>query len=97
MSPEEQNEQIRDVVTDWINKQGHERCWYYPDLFKKIVDILELKVPESPSRKEFEKGCQKFQDQEFGSKKDNHFTIDVILIVVIVIQTLFLGYIMLWM
>lgn len=70
MSAEEQNQKIKNVVEEWINKQGHERCWYYPDLFKKIVDILEINIPEPqlPSRQEFETGCKKYQTQEFGEK-----------------------------
>lgn len=99
MTAEEQNQQIKDVVQDWLDKQGHERCWYYPDLFKKIMDILEIKVPEPqlPPRQEFEEGCRRFQNQEYGTRKDKITKTDVILGLVILAQALFLGYIVFFM
>jgi len=62
-------EQIRQVILEWDGKTGHDRCWYYPDLFKKIADILDIKLtqtPALPSRGEFEDGCRQYQDEEFG-------------------------------
>ena len=60
---------IKNCVKQWINKQGHDRCWYYPDIFREISSILEIHPVNSdlPPRKEFELGCKKYQDEEYGS------------------------------
>jgi hypothetical protein len=63
-------EAVKTLIQTWLDKQGHERCWYYPDLFLKLAAILDLKPkypPTLPSRDEFEKGCKRYQDQEFGT------------------------------
>ena len=48
MNDTEKLTQIRSVVQEWANKQGHDRCWYYPDLFRQIAAILELELPKTP-------------------------------------------------
>lgn len=109
MTPEEQNQQIKDVVQDWLDKQGHERCWYYPDLFKKIVDIMEIKIsePQLPPRQEFEEGCKRFQNQEYGKTNSvwkegiileiKLTKVDAVMGLVILVQALILGYIIFFM
>ena len=65
---------IKNLVEDWIGKQGHDSCWYYPDIFKSICNELgiEWKEPILPSRQEFERGCCKFQDELFGVQKKKY-------------------------
>ncbi len=55
---------VRDLVEEWIEKQGHDKCWYRPDIFKKIADILELECPDQPlpTREEFEDGCREYRE-----------------------------------
>lgn len=58
----------REVLKEWVSKQGHDRCWYYPDLFNQLCKILCVDAPihlNRPSRKEFEFGCERFQDEEY--------------------------------
>lgn len=58
----------REVTQKWVDKQGHDRCWYYPELFKRLVNIFQIrptKNPDLPSRPEFEAGCRRFQDEEY--------------------------------
>ena len=68
MSDSEKLEQIRQVILEWDGKKGHDRCWYYPDLFHRIANIAGVELTPKPdiSRQEFEAGCTHFQNQEFG-------------------------------
>jgi len=66
---QEQTE-VRQITQEWLNQQGHNRCWYYPELFAKLAETLGLQItvdPALPPRPEFEEGCRKFQNEEFGS------------------------------
>lgn len=60
--------QVKDVIKEWNNKTGHDRCWYYPELLKKIAEIVEEPIVTSHqiSRKEFEEGCKRYQDEQYG-------------------------------
>jgi hypothetical protein len=51
-----------------VDKQGHERCWYYPDLFRRLATLFEVVPtvePQLPPRPEFELGCRRYQDEEY--------------------------------
>ena len=61
-------DEVREVLQSWVDKQGHDRCWYYPDLFNKLCKILKVKPtkkPSLPSLEEFKKGCCKYQSEEY--------------------------------
>lgn len=69
MSDSEKLEQIRQVILEWDSKKGHDRCWYYPDLFHEIANIVGVHLvqpTEKLSREEFEEGCRMYQQQEYG-------------------------------
>ncbi len=71
MNSEQKLQKVKEVIQEWTNKQGHDRCWYYPDLFRKLVEILEVKQSKNPSLPpldEFKKGCEKYQEEEYASK-----------------------------
>lgn len=60
---------VRKTVQTWLDKQGHDRCWYYPDLFKEIATALDLKPtvePKLPTLEEFREGCRRYQAEEYG-------------------------------
>ena len=60
--------EARKVIREWIDKQEHDRCWYYPDLFRTLADILEVRPsrdPGLPPIEEFKKGCERYQDEEY--------------------------------
>lgn len=63
-------DKVKNIVKEFINKQGHEKCWYYPDLFKSLVEVLGVKIQitELPDREAFEAGCREYQDSIFGEK-----------------------------
>lgn len=58
----------RDILQEWVNKQGHERCWYYPDIFSKLCKYLEVeenKIPLLPPKEEFRENCQKYEAEQY--------------------------------
>lgn len=65
--------ELKAIVEHWISQQGHDRCWYYPDLFRRIaqaVGISTSTLPDSlPPRCEFEAGCRRYQEEEYGPKE----------------------------
>jgi len=61
----------KSVIQEWTDKQGHDRCWYYPELFRKLVDIFEIRQSKKsalPPLEEFERGCERYQREEYGGK-----------------------------
>ena len=70
MDDSEKLKEVRQITQEWLDQQGHNRCWYYPELFAKLTATLGLKItvdPALPSRPEFEEGCRRFQNEEFGT------------------------------
>ncbi len=62
-------EKTKILLKEWINQQGHDRCWYYPDIFQEIMKVhnLNLEIQKSlPSLEEFKEGCRKYQEEEFN-------------------------------
>lgn len=63
-------DQVKAITQEWADKQGHERCHYYPELFRRLAEVLGVKSqfdPCLPLRPEFEKGCRRYQDEEYGT------------------------------
>lgn len=59
---------VKEVVQRFVDKQGHDRCWYYPELFNELALLLGITPtvdPALPSRQEFEKGCHRYQNEEY--------------------------------
>jgi hypothetical protein len=67
---EEKMKQAKEILQSWVDQQGHERCWYYPDVFNQLAELFEIIGGEKglPPRCEFEKGCIKYQVEEYGKK-----------------------------
>ncbi len=64
-------DEAKAIVQEWMNQQGHNRCHYYPELFKKLADLYGIKQTVDsclPLREEFEAGCRKYQEEEYGPK-----------------------------
>lgn len=62
-------ELARTALIEWMNQQGHDRCWYYPDVFDQLCQLLGVdrpKRPVLPPRREFERGCQRYQDAQYS-------------------------------
>ncbi len=63
-------EEAKKALQEWVDKQGHERCWYYPEIFNRLCEILDVKpttLPCLPVRHEFESGCIRYQREQYGS------------------------------
>ncbi len=59
------------ILQEWIDKQGHDRCWYYPELFHQLCEVYVIKSekqPALPSLEEFKAGCELYQLEQFGRK-----------------------------
>ncbi len=64
-----QHAQAVSILQTWVDKQGHERCWYYPDLFRQLAAVYGVvpKVdPGLPPLEEFKAGCAKYQGEEYS-------------------------------
>lgn len=62
-------EKTKEAIQEWMNQQGHNRCWYYPDIFKKLASLhsLEQTTPSNlPPLEEFKEGCTKYQSEEYA-------------------------------
>ena len=65
----EKCESARAILSGWADKQGHDRCWYYPDLFRELCRALGVPEPAGsglPPLAEFEEGCRRYQGEEYG-------------------------------
>jgi hypothetical protein len=69
MDDSEKVKKTKEILQEWVDKQGHDRCWYYPDLFIKLAEILDVKPskePKLPPLDEFKKGCERYQREEYN-------------------------------
>jgi len=60
--------EAKQVIQEWVDKQGHERCWYYPELFNQLVKIFDIhpsKDSALPPLEEFKLGCERYQREEY--------------------------------
>ena len=56
-------------VQSWLDKQGHDKCWYYPEIFESIAEELDLArtiAPSLPPCAEFMKGCERYQAEQYS-------------------------------
>lgn len=61
--------EVAGLLQQWVDKQGHDRCHYYPDIFQAICRVLGVKPrqdPGLPPRAEFEQGCRRYQREQYG-------------------------------
>jgi hypothetical protein len=64
-----QDAQARSILQEWVDQQGHNRCWYYPDLFRRLCDLYGIKPtvePHLPPEEEFKAGCDKYRGEEYS-------------------------------
>lgn len=61
-------DEVKRITQEWLDKQGHDRCWYYPELFRKLAQVLELKLTveaQLPPEEEFRMGCERYTQEEY--------------------------------
>ncbi len=62
-------EKCRQLLQEWVDKQGHDRCWYYPEIFNKFCEILGVVPtvsPDLPTEAEFEEFCGRYRREEYS-------------------------------
>jgi hypothetical protein len=74
LTPSTKDGLAKQMLQEWMNNQGHDRCWYYPEIFRRLCVLFDVK-PEVyanlPSRSEFEQGCHRYQDEQYGIHKSD--------------------------
>ncbi len=66
-----ENDAARELVQSYVDRQGHDCCWYLPELFDPLAEALGIKArhPQNlPSKEEFCRGCTKYQAQVYPPK-----------------------------
>lgn len=66
MSVDDKVEAAREALQSWVDKQGHEQCWYYPEIFRELCEILEVEARRSPNLppiEEFNVGCARYRNE----------------------------------
>lgn len=56
------------ILESWLNKQGHDRCFWHPEVLQMLANVYGLKqtVPsELPPIEEFRLGCALFTNEEY--------------------------------
>lgn len=61
------------ALQSWIDKQGHDQCHYYPDIFRELCGLcgIGISTPSLPPRHEFEKGCKRYQDEIYRDTEED--------------------------
>jgi hypothetical protein len=63
----ERCEHVAELVRSWASKQGHDVCWFYPEIFEEIAVALGVVFvpPNLPPRREFRSGCRIYEEQVY--------------------------------
>jgi hypothetical protein len=65
-------QEAKSLIQSWVDQQGHERCWYYPDLFRQLAHLFDVKMavePKLPPLPEFKLGCERYQKEEYEQQE----------------------------
>lgn len=56
------------LLKGWVEKQGHDQCWFYPEIFRQLCSTFGITAPDPglPPRAEFRKGCLKYESEVYG-------------------------------
>lgn len=63
---------IQKLIKEWDEKQGHSKCWYYPEIFKQIADEAQVKLTNHPPnvpRPQFREQCHQYEEEQYNSDK----------------------------
>ena len=66
-------EKAKGLIQAWVDQQGHDRCWYYPEIFEQLAQIFNVHQTLSsnlPSRESFEEGCCRYQTEQYKDKNE---------------------------
>ena len=53
----------RELIQSWLDKQGHNKCWYYPEIFRQLAALFGITegIGNLPPLSEFQGGCRRYQ------------------------------------
>lgn len=71
MNDSEKLQKATNSLQKWVNKQGHDKCWYYPDIFLELCQIFDIEPhshPNLPSPEDFNKGCLRYQKEIYAER-----------------------------
>jgi|SRR5690606_24869251 len=55
---------IKTLIQEWDNKRGHDKCWYYPEIFEDIAKVVNVPLINNQPcvpRTDFRNNCQIFE------------------------------------
>lgn len=58
----------KELIQEWLDKQGHDKCWYYPEIFQQLAEIFNIKQNVDstlPHLEEFKEGCRRYQCEQY--------------------------------
>ncbi len=61
---------VREILNDWQTKAGHDACWFYPEVFRELCNVVGLEYiePSKVDRSDFRAHCQKFEEHLYTGK-----------------------------
>lgn len=67
----EKVELVKKTVEKWAGEQGHNQCWYYPEVLREIATIVDARTniePNLPQLNEFlgREGCRRYAMEIFN-------------------------------
>ena len=51
---------------EWMDKKEEDSCWFYPEIFGKIAEVVEIEIKVSEpkmTREQFEAGCDHYMNE----------------------------------
>ena len=64
--------EARHALRRWAEHQGHDRCWWHPDILCVLATILGVSIPEPrlPPREEFRTACARYETAQYEQHKE---------------------------
>ena len=64
--------QVRAILSEWAQKQGHAKCWNHNEILERLASVLAVEQVESeeyalPCKEEFQLGCIAYWDFLYGN------------------------------
>ena len=66
---------IYEILCEYNSKQGHDKCWFYPELFDKLLKVYKIPKVESnlPPKEEFKEYCDIYREKVYSEEeRKNH-------------------------
>lgn len=63
-------ERTEELLKSWVDKQSHNKCWFYPEIFRELCSLHRVypSLPDLlPSQEEFKEGCDKYRRELYAN------------------------------